>query len=170
MRIVTPDEFRTQPWKNGGGVTHEIVRWPDSDAYDVRVSLADDQVAAPFSRFPGYRRWSFLAGPAPIVLDIGGVRHELVALGDHVEVGGDVAIACELPGGPTRLLSFLVRDGVDVQIGRGACPYPIRFAFALGAQGAMPAGHAVICEPAAFVPLTHDAVWLAAGSDATPRR
>jgi len=160
MHLVSPAEFRSQPWKNGGGVTHEIVRWPDSEAYDVRISLADDRVPAPFSRFPGYRRWSFLAGTAPIVLDVAGVRHELVALGDHVEVGGDVPITCELPGGPTRLLNFLVRDGVAAQIGHGACPYPIRFAYALGAQGAMPAGHAAICDPPAFITLTHAAVWL----------
>ena len=30
VRILTPSEFRSQPWKNGGGVTHEIVRWPDT--------------------------------------------------------------------------------------------------------------------------------------------
>ncbi|HEY0193157.1 MAG TPA: HutD family protein, partial [Kofleriaceae bacterium] len=73
-RILTPDQFRAQPWKNGGGVTYEIVRWPDSPepaaAYDIRISLADDTLPAAFSRFPGYRRWSFLAGPAPIVLDV----------------------------------------------------------------------------------------------------
>jgi len=56
-RIVAPGEFRAQPWKNGGGVTHEIIRWPDSDAYDVRISLAEDRVAGPFSQFPGYQRW-----------------------------------------------------------------------------------------------------------------
>lgn len=160
MQLVSPAEFVAQPWKNGGGVTHQIVRWPDSEDYEIRISLADDRVAAPFSRFPGYRRWSFLVGPAPIVLDVAGTRHELVALGDHLEVDGDVPIACELPGGPTQLLNFLVRHGAPAQIGRGACPYPIRFAYALGPQGAMPAGHAAICEPPAFVPLTHDAVWL----------
>jgi hypothetical protein len=46
-RIVRPIEFRPQPWKNGGGVTHEIVRWPDAEAYDVRVSLADDPTSMP---------------------------------------------------------------------------------------------------------------------------
>jgi len=160
VRILAPDAFRSQPWKNGGGVTHEIVRWPDSEDYEVRISIADDRVAGPFSRFPGYRRWSFLAGPAPIVLDVDGVRHELVALGDHLEVGGDAAIACELPGGPTRLLNFLVRDGVAAQIGRGACPSPIRFAFALAAQPGFAAGHAAVFEPPAHASLTHQAVWL----------
>lgn len=163
-RILSPAEFRTQPWKNGGGVTHEIVRWPDNEAYneayDVRISLAEDRAPGPFSRFPGYRRWSFLAAGAPITLDVAGVVHELVALGDHLEVGGDVAISCALPAGPTRLLNFLVRDGVAAQIGRGPCPLPVRFAFALAAMPWLPEGHAAVFEPPAHAMLEH-AVWLA---------
>jgi hypothetical protein len=161
LRIITPSEFRTQPWKNGGGVTHEIVRWPDGEAYDIRVSLADDRAPGPFSRFPGYRRWSFLAGPSPIVLDVAGVTHDLVALGDHIEVGGDVAIACALPAGPTRLLSFLVRDGVDARIGRGPCPLPVRCVFALAAMPWLPEGHAAVLDPPEVAALERHAVWLA---------
>jgi len=160
MRIVAPAEFRAQPWKNGGGVTHEIVRWPDSEDYDVRISLADDRVAGPFSQFPGYRRWSFLAGTAPIVLEVAGRPHELVALGDHLEVGGEVAIRCALPAGPTRLLNFLVRHGVDAQIGRGPCPRPVRFVFALQAMPWLPEGHAAVFGPPEIVELERHAVWL----------
>lgn len=163
-RILTPAEFRSQPWKNGGGVTHEIVRWPDTpsdgDAYDIRISIADDRTPGPFSRFPGYRRWSFLADRAPIVLDVAGTVHELVALGDHVEVGGDVVIACALPAGPTRLFNILVRDGVDAAVGRGPCPQPIRFAFALAATPWLPAGHAAVFDPLEIATLTQAAVWL----------
>lgn len=167
-RIVTPAEFRSQPWKNGGGVTHEIVRWPDpgaragayDDAYDIRISIADDRTPGPFSRFPGYRRWSFLAGPAPIVLDVAGTVHEFVTLGDHIEVDGDVAISCALPSGPTRLFNILVRDGVDAVVGRGPCPLPIRFAFALAALPWLPAGHAAVFDPPEVATLTAGAVWL----------
>jgi hypothetical protein len=159
-RIVTPGELRALPWKNGAGVTHEIVRWPDSEDYTVRISLAELRCAAPFSRFPGYRRWSFLAGDAPITLSVGGITHELVALGDHIEVAGDVAIACAPPPGPTRLLNLLVRDGSDAQIGRGPCPRPVRFAFALAAQPALPPGHAVVLDPPELLTLDRDAVWL----------
>jgi len=172
-RILTPAEFRSQPWKNGGGVTHEIVRWPDpaaggvatggdraGDVYEIRISIADDRTPGPFSRFPGYRRWSFLAAAAPIVLDVAGTVHELVALGDHVEVGGDVAITCALPAGPTRLFNILVRDGVEASVGRGPCPLPIRFAFALAALPWLPAGHAAVFEPPAAATLTAGAVWL----------
>jgi environmental stress-induced protein Ves len=159
-RIVRPVEFRPQPWKNGGGVTHEIVRWPDTEAYDIRVSLADDRAPGPFSQFPGYRRWSFLAGAAPIALDVAGTTHDLVSLGDHIEVDGVVAITCALPAGPTRLLNILVRDGVDAFIGRGPCPSPIRFAFALAAMPWLPEGHAAVFDPPALATLTRDAMWL----------
>jgi hypothetical protein len=161
-RIVTPGELRPQPWDNGAGVTRDIVRWPDSADYEIRVSLADLTAAAPFSRFAGFRRWSFLAGDAPITLDVGGLRHELVALGDHLEVPGDVAISCARPPAPTRLLNLLVRDGTDVQIGRGPCPWPVRFAFALSAQPGLPHDHAIVLEPPELLELHHDAVWLCA--------
>jgi environmental stress-induced protein Ves len=159
-RIVTPGECRPQPWQNGAGVTHEIVRIPDSEDYAIRISIADLRGPAPFSRFPGYRRWSFLAGDGPITLSVGGIAHELVALGDHIEVAGDVAIACARPPGPTRLLNFLIRDGTDAQIGRGLCPRPVRFAFALADQPALPQGHAVVLDPPELLALDREAVWL----------
>jgi HutD len=159
-RILTPAEFRSQPWKNGRGVTHEIVRWPEIEAYDVRISIADDRSPGPFSRFPGYRRWSFLAGSAPIALDVAGAVHELVARGDHIEVGGDVAITCALPAGPTRLFNVLVREGVDAVVGHGPCPLPIRFAFALEAMPWLPEGHAAVFDPPELATLTRHAVWL----------
>ena len=162
-RILAPDAFRTQPWKNGGGVTHEIVRWPEGDAYDIRVSLAEDRAPGPFSRFPGYRRWSFLAAGAPIALDVAGVVHELMALGDHIEVNGDVAIDCALPAGPTRLLNVLVRHGMAVRVGHGPCPWPIRFAFALAAMPWLPEGHAAVFDPPERAELERHAVWLADG-------
>ena len=159
-RIVTPAEFRAQPWKNGGGVTHEIVRWPDVERYDIRISLADDRVAGPFSRFPGYRRWSCLAGAAPIVLDVAGAVHALTAPGDHLEVDGDVAIACTLPAGPTRLFNILIRHGVDARIGLGPSVEPVRFVFALGELPWLPAGHAAVFESPEPVALSRDAIFL----------
>lgn len=162
VRIIPPTEFLAQPWKNGNGTTHEILRWPhgaDAD-YDVRISLADDRVAAPFSLFPGYRRWSFLAAPAPIHLLVDGVPRELTKLGDVLELDGEVPITCELPAGPTRLLNFLVRRGTAARIGRGACPQPIRFAFALAAQPWLARDHAAIFDPPAHAELGDLAVWL----------
>lgn len=45
------------PWRNGGGVTRELLRHPaDGDLFDWRVSVAQVDVDGPFSSFPGYDR------------------------------------------------------------------------------------------------------------------
>lgn len=62
--LVTRSEWSTQPWKNGGGVTHEIWRWTDprwtgereAGGFDLRLSVAEVEGAQPFSSFPGYHR------------------------------------------------------------------------------------------------------------------
>ena len=58
-RRIARSEWTTQRWKNGAGITHEILRWsalPSDDAYDVRLSVAEVEGAQPFSFFPGYFR------------------------------------------------------------------------------------------------------------------
>lgn len=138
---LSRDGWRRQPWKNGAGVTFEIVRWPDEDAYDVRVSLADDAVPSTFSLFPGYLRWSFLAGDAPItIVEPSGAATELVKLSDHVRVAGETQLTSRLPAGPTRMLTILVRRELvergEVQVGYGATVARVRFSFHLPSQRA----------------------------------
>ena len=139
-RVITPDEWRAQPWQNGGGVTHEI--WRDANDYAIRVSCAEVAQSGPFSRFAGYRRWSFLVGPAPIRLN----DAELVKPGDHVELPGDVAIEATVSE-PTRLLNVIARDGTGV--GYGLALHPVRFVFALDALAELPRWHALVLEPPA---------------------
>ena len=141
MSEIARTQWTSQPWKNGRGITHEIVRWPEGDAYDVRVSLAEDTEAATFSLFPGYTRWSFLAAAAPISLvEANGPTVELVALGDHVRTAGVTQLMSILPAGPTQLLNVLVRtalvDTAQVVVGYGPSAHPVRFAFSLVTQRA----------------------------------
>lgn len=60
MKRVVRSDWRTQPWKNGGGITHEVFRWCASDAtaneFDLRLSVAEIDGAQPFSCFDGYVR------------------------------------------------------------------------------------------------------------------
>jgi environmental stress-induced protein Ves len=47
------------PWKNGGGLTREVVAVPDGAAlgeFDWRVSTAEVRTTGPFSIFPGVQR------------------------------------------------------------------------------------------------------------------
>jgi environmental stress-induced protein Ves len=124
MRTIERATWRSQPWKNGRGTTLEIVRWPDRDDYDVRVSLAEVMSSGPFSTFPGYRRHTFLVGPAPIRL--GDIR--LVMPGDHVELPGECEIDASLSE-PTQLLNVLVRSALAITVGHGPTAHRVRFSF-----------------------------------------
>lgn len=71
-----------QPWKNGGGVTREIVSWPPGSTvsdFDWRVSIAHIASGGPFSAFPGVDRVITLLEGAGVVLQAldGTVRHRL---------------------------------------------------------------------------------------------
>jgi environmental stress-induced protein Ves len=46
-----------QAWRNGGGITHEIATWPESEDWQWRVSVARIDRDGPFSAFPGVQRW-----------------------------------------------------------------------------------------------------------------
>ena len=98
------------PWKNGGGVTRELLRLPaGGDAWTLRISVADIGADGPFSPFPGVTRWF-------AVLDGAGVR---LAFADRtLNVGpGDAPLRfegadapdCTLLDGPTRDLNVMVR-------------------------------------------------------------
>ena len=40
-RAVSVDAIRPQPWRNGGGLTRELLAWPTPDTLNVRLSVAD---------------------------------------------------------------------------------------------------------------------------------
>jgi len=47
------------PWKNGGGLTREVMVWPPGsgfDDFDWRISIAEVRAAGPFSSFAGIER------------------------------------------------------------------------------------------------------------------
>lgn len=157
MHVLERATWRAQPWKNGRGTTLEIVRWrlatdidrpaildgdgrprwvfenTDDDDYDVRVSLASVTESGLFSTFPGYRRHTFLLGPAPIRLgDIALLAPgDLRAPGDHIELPGESAIEATLSAGATQLLNVLVRSSLAITVGHGPTAHPVVFAFEL---------------------------------------
>lgn len=108
VRLITPDAWRTQPWANGAGITHEVARWGDGDAFDARLSVAELVARSPFSRFEGYDRWLAPAGSVTLVLP-DGPRH--LTLGDALPFAGELDVVGE-PGAQTWDLNVMVRRGV----------------------------------------------------------
>jgi environmental stress-induced protein Ves len=56
IELLGPKQFKSQPWKNGGGSTLELYKYPQHENYDIRLSIATVSSSGPFSKFPGYLR------------------------------------------------------------------------------------------------------------------
>jgi environmental stress-induced protein Ves len=106
--LIVPSQWRPQAWKNGLGTTFEVLRLPDVDDYDVRISVAEVTVPGPFSTFPGYTRWSFLLDGGPVWLG----EQRLTRL---LQIDGNAAIEARVEA-PARLLNVIGR-GIRVGVG-----------------------------------------------------
>ena len=106
FHILNPDEFQTNPWKNGGGVTHEIARHAVGEGWQWRISIAEVGGDGPFSLFPGMTRiLTVIDGAGIDLLSAGGVLE--ARLHQPVPVSGDLDVTARLVGGPVRNLNLI---------------------------------------------------------------
>jgi len=110
MIILHESSYVAVPWKNGGGVTREIVRVPpEPTAFDWRLSLASIDSSGPFSAFQGYQRTLVLVRGAGVELDFGQHgRTRLSAAGQMVSFDGAWQTSCTLLDGPSTDLNLIV--------------------------------------------------------------
>ena len=104
-------------WKNGGGVTREIVREPAGaslDDFDWRVSVADIAAAGPFSRFVGIdRHLLLLEGDGVNLTSVeAGLDVNLLADDTVLAFSGDVDMDSQLLGGAVRDFNVMTKRGV----------------------------------------------------------
>ena len=123
FNIVRVDDVKPQPWKNGGGVTRELLAWPSAESWRVRISVADIEKDGPFSSFPGIKRTITVLSGAGIRLD-SPINVRLRPKDPPFTFSGEHAPRCDLVSGPTRDLNamFDQRDGAGrMQRWRTAC-------------------------------------------------
>ena len=110
MNILRESAFTAVPWKNGGGVTREILRAPaEPAAFDWRLSLATIGSAGPFSSFEGYHRTLVLVAGAGVELNF--TQHgtsRLSTPGQAVSFDGAWQTSCTLLDGPSTDLNLIV--------------------------------------------------------------
>jgi environmental stress-induced protein Ves len=110
MFILRESSYLTVPWKNGGGVTREILRSPpESTAFDWRLSLATIDSPGPFSAFEGYHRTLVLVRGAGVELNF--AQHgtsRLNSPGQTVSFDGGWQTRCTLLDGPSTDLNLMV--------------------------------------------------------------
>jgi hypothetical protein len=100
------------PWRNGGGVTHEIASSPAEaglDAFDWRISMAEVEGGGPFSAFEGIDRTIILIEGEWMALTVDGRRHRF-GLHEPFSFDGGSETLCEVPG-PSRDLNVMTRRG-----------------------------------------------------------
>lgn len=110
-RSITVDSAPATPWRNGGGVTRELLAWPDPADWRLRISVADIAANGPFSAFPGVQRWFVLLSGEGVVLDFDNHGLALRPGDTPLAFDGAAAPGCRLMGGPVRDLNLMVRDG-----------------------------------------------------------
>lgn len=110
MIILNEAGYRAVPWKNGGGITREILREPpEPTAFDWRLSLAAIEQPGPFSCFAGYERTLLLVRGAGIELNFGAHgQARLDALGKLARFDGAWQTGCTLLDGPSGDLNLIV--------------------------------------------------------------
>jgi environmental stress-induced protein Ves len=106
-QVVRFDDVAPQPWRNGGGVTRELLAWPNAADWQVRISVADITADGPFSSFPGVDRWfAVLMGEG---VWLGQPPRAVRGADDAVGFSGESAPDCRLIAGATRDLNLMLR-------------------------------------------------------------
>lgn len=108
---IHADQVNATPWRNGGGATRELLAWPTSANWRVRLSMADIARDGPFSAFDGVRRWLVLLSGHGIALALPGGETNLRPLDAPLAFDGAAAPGCRLLDGPVRDLNLMCRGG-----------------------------------------------------------
>lgn len=111
-KIILPTQFTTMPWKNGGGVTHEIAREQREGSILWRLSIAEVASDGPFSLFPGLTRLLTVIEGKGMQLEASSRVIEAMPL-RPVRFSGDEPIFGRLADGPVRDLN-LIFDGARI--------------------------------------------------------
>lgn len=115
MEIIRFAELRSEPWRNGGGVTRELASHPKAasaqdGAWDWRVSIADVSKAGDFSVFPGMERVLTVIDGELLLLTVDGAEHPLEKYRPF-RFSGDAEANGALPTGDIRDLNVITRTG-----------------------------------------------------------
>jgi environmental stress-induced protein Ves len=117
-RIDTPtpnllrvDDVAPVLWRNGGGLTRQLLAWPDPADWIVRISVADILASGPFSDFPGIDRWFAVLEGGAVQLETRGTRAQQLGVerSSLYAFPGDAPTHCTALGAATRDFNVMLR-------------------------------------------------------------
>ncbi len=118
LRIQRFGEHLMMPWKNGLGITREVISRPashGSGGFDWRISLATVGASGPFSVFAGIDRTIAVLEGGGMQLTVDGRREPpLLMASAPFAFSGDAEVQADCLGGETLDLNVMSRRGVVV--------------------------------------------------------
>lgn len=108
------------PWRNGGGLTHELLAWPGPQ-WRWRISVARIDRDGPFSHYPQVHRQFAVIRGAGVRLNIDGMDHELRSSAQVLSFDGEQDCQCSLIDGPTLDFNLMSR-ATTVRLQRWPAP------------------------------------------------
>ncbi len=107
IRVIGPEDWTSMPWRNGGGITSEIVAERRNGALLWRLSTAVVDADGPYSDFPGLTRIStVIAGKGTEIRDMPDGEWRPVAPLSPTLIEGSCRIQGRLTDGPIRYLNL----------------------------------------------------------------
>jgi hypothetical protein len=109
-------DYKRMPWKNGGGMTTEIMAEPGpTSGFDWRLSIAEVTLSGPFSDFSGYDRTIMLIEGAGFMLDFDQAPSKRMDRPfEPFPFAGEWRTDCTLIDGPVRDFNLMAaRDRIS---------------------------------------------------------
>lgn len=107
FHVVDLHDCPAQPWRNGGGLTRELLAWPSTSDWQLRVSVARIDRDGVFSPFAGMRRWFAVLHGAGVRLALPQGEVTLTPADAPLAFDGEGAPMCHLLEGPTEDLNLM---------------------------------------------------------------
>jgi uncharacterized protein len=117
-RVIPANEYRRERWRNNAGWTRQIVAEPEGGDWAWRMSIAEIEQDAPFSRFEGVDREIVLLSGNGVRLHFDdGAMHPLEPPHGRLRFAGEAGVTGELIDGPTQDFNLMWRrDAITAQL------------------------------------------------------
>lgn len=176
--LLTPEDYRSTPWKNGGGVSldiasaHEPGAAPESfDGMLWRFGRTSILQPGPFSDLAGFERLQLVLNGSGLVLQTPDGEIDLREALQPVRYDGGLPVTTRLENGPVEVINLIAdREQCDIDMrvlkaGNGAVALPAGASIlytpdapsavrAGGRRFELATGHALRCDHAAPLQVT----------------
>lgn len=110
MNTIALADVPATPWRNGGGTTRELLAWPGTEDWRVRISVAEVAADGPFSAYPGVTRWFAVLAGAGVQLQVDQTVQTLTTQSEPLCFDGALPVGCRLVDGATQDFNLMLRD------------------------------------------------------------